>query len=119
MGLGLWAFKFLTLAFGYWLLAVVRSLFAKTKRAFANAKAGRTLVCLFLAPFVPPFRGLEGYSMPQILTVLSVEPLIIFVPSGFQQTEVTRFECPLKVRIHTPLFASHILMVESTEPLAK
>ena len=95
------------------------SLFAKTKRAFANAKAGRTLVCLYLTSFVPPFRGLEDYSMPQILTVLSVEPLIIFVPSGVQQTEVTRFECPLKVRIHTPLFASHILMVESTEPLAK
>ena len=57
------------------------------------------------------------YFTPQILMVLSREPAKYF-PSGLQQTDLTLPECPSKVRMHTPLFASHILRVLSSyEPL--
>ena len=61
----------------------------------------------------------RAYSTPQILMVESGEPLAKYFPSGLQQTEDTIFECPFKVRMHCPLFASHILTVLSYEPLAK
>ena len=47
------------------------------------------------------------------------EPLAKYFPSGLQQTDHTPDECPSKVRMHSPLFTSHSLMVPSTEPLAK
>ena len=53
----------------------------------------------------------RAYSSPHILMVLSHEPLIIFVPSGLNATEVTPPECPIKVLRHIPVFASHILMI--------
>ena len=39
------------------------------------------------------------------------------MPSGLYATELTECECPSKVLRHSPVFASHILMVLSHEPL--
>ena len=49
--------------------------------------------------------------------VVSAEPLIIFVPSGLYATDLTPVECPFKVLRHSPVFASHILILSSIEPL--
>ena len=40
--------------------------------------------------------------------VPSLEPLIIFAPSGLYATEVTINECPSKILRQDPVFASHI-----------
>ena len=94
------------------LQTLVNRLFAKTKRAFEDAKAGRTLVILYLI-----YIGLS--ITPHIITVLSSEPLAKYFPSGLQLTEVTVSESPFKFLSLSPLFASHIIMIPSFEPLAK
>ena len=128
------SFSFITLCF-----KAINNGYHNAKRAFANAKASRTLVFLYLIYIMYKDRDLKPYfsdffsrkdyikqrkrkikrsfvkrkqrltsvflyiiksipySSSHILTVLSPEPLIIFVPSGLNATEETLFECPSKV----------------------
>ena len=54
----------------------------KTKRSQVKSKLRLTSVFLWV-------KKLKNYSSPQILMVVSSAPLIIFVPSGLNATELT------------------------------
>ena len=55
--------------------------------------------------------------MSHMMSVLSTEPLIARLPSLLRLTALTVPECPLKVRIGSPVSTSHRISVLSVEPL--